>query len=123
MLYIDDIEIIKIIEDFRSYFCKSDNSATKFADSELRAILEYYKVNDEAYTEKSIQSWKVFESVLDIVDVYHRDKLPKDFDKMDLADKIELAWDIVNVHHPVIIVDEQDDDYEAFDRILIRVKN
>lgn len=123
MLYINDIEMIKIIEDFRSYFCKTENSATKFSDNELRAILEYYKEIDEEYTKDSIQSWKVFDNVIDIVDVYHKDLLPKNFDKMDLADKIEMCWHIVNLRYPVIIVDNDEEDCESFEHILIRVKN
>ena len=110
MLYINDIEIIK------AYLSTTDRNDIPFTDNQLQAILEYYTHVDEEFDKYTIQAWGMYESILDLVE--DDEDLPKGFDDMDLGDKMEIAWRIGNEKYPIIIMEEDDDNFQ---HLLVRV--
>ena len=110
MLYINDIEIIK------AYLSTTDRKDIPFNDNQLQAILEYYTHVDEEFDKYTIQAWGMYESILDLVE--DDEDLPKGFDDMDLGDKMEIAWRIGNEKYPIIIMEEDDDNFQ---HLLVRV--
>lgn len=112
MLYINDIEIIK------AYLSTTDRNDINFTDKELRLILEFYKGADEEFDKYTIQSWGSYESVLDVVEINNEDELPENFDELDLADKFDIAWDIVNRKYAYIEVEEDENEIA---HLLVRI--
>lgn len=112
MLYIKDIEIIK------AYLSTTDRNEIPFTDKELQAIVDYYTYADEEFDKYTIQAWGKYEDILDLVEEYNADELPENFDEMDLADKFDIAWRIGHANYPIIIMEEDEDEFE---HLLVRV--
>ena len=112
MLYIKDIEIIK------AYLSTTDRNEIPFTDKELQAIVDYYTYADEEFDKYTIQAWGKYEDILDLVEEYNADELPENFDEMDLADKFDIAWRIEHANYPIIIMEEDKDEFE---HLLVRV--